>query len=303
MSDARSLTPLSETDYDTIASAVMETARGRWFMTEFARRNRRADTDQVLAAIGRLQRSFDVPAQATAAAPSSGPNLREAIALIMDLRADLERISGVTNGASSGLASRIETAAGHILGATESIQEAAWSLREAGANEALCDALDRRSTEIYGATAIVEGTAHQIGKIADTIAMLDSSLRAFAEDAHDTLSFDVDPPPVHAPMAAPEKGFALREAAPLSSYDDIEIVELDDGPAALTDSARIRTEPANHRRFSSIQVIDDDLVFNEIGGEPLPSPAPAAPPASITSEAELRAIEALPPSGKLAYFA
>ncbi len=296
MSDARSLTPLSETDYDAIAAAVMETARGRWFMAEFARRNRRADTDQVLAAIGRLQRSLDVPAQA--AAPSSGPNLREAIALIMDLRTDLERISGVTNGPSSGLAARIETAAGHILGATESIQEAAWSLREAGADEALCDALDRRSTEIYGATAIVEGTAHQIGKIADTIAMLDSSLRAFAEDAHDTLAFAPEPAP------SPAANFDMREASPLSSYDDIEIVEIDDGPAAMTDTGRIRAEPASHRRLNTIQVLDEDLDFSEIGTAATAAAAPAsAPVAKTASEAELRAIDALPASGKLAYFA
>jgi hypothetical protein len=294
MSDARSLTPLSETDYEAIASAVMETARGRWFMTEFAKRNRQADTAQVLSAINRLQRTIGTAAPQQ---PANGPNLRDAIALIMDLRTDLERIGGGAGEPSSRLAARIEGAAGSIIAATESIQEAAWGLREAGAGDALCDTLDRRATEIYGATAIVEGTAQQIGKIADTIAMLDSSLRAFAADAHETLNLDVMPVPT--PARAADRAFELREAAPLSSYDDIEIVEIDDRQAALDDSARTRTEPSKHRRFSSIQVIDEDLVFNETGSETPPS----ASAASGTSEEELRAIDALPASGKLAYFA
>lgn len=289
MSDARSLTLLSESDYEAIASAVMETARGRWFMAEFAKRNRQADTAQVLTAINRLQRALGAP---SARQPASGQNLRDAIALIMDLRADLERIGGGADEPSSRLAVRIESAASSIISATESIQEAAWGLREAGASDTLCDALDRRATEIYGATAIVEGTAHQISKIADTIAMLDGSLRAFADDAHETFSLDAAP----APERTADRPLDLREAAPLSSYDDIDIVEIDDRQSALNDSTRARTEPSKHRRFSSIQVLDEDLVFSEAGGD-------AAPAASGTSEEELRAVDALPVSGKLAYFA
>lgn len=290
MSDARSLTPLSETDYEAIASAVMETARGRWFMAEFAKRNRQADTAQVLAAINKLQRTLNA---APVEQPVGGANLRDAIALIMDLRTDLERIGGGPGEPSSRLAARIETAASSIISATESIQEAAWGLREGGAGDALCDTLDRRATEIYGATAIVEGTAQQLGKIADTIAMLDSSLRAFAEGAHDTFNLDVPA----TPMRPADKNFELREAAPLSSYDDIEIVEIDDGRSVIDSPNRIRTEPAKHRRFSSMQVLDEDLVFAETGEDN----APRAP--SGTSEEDLRAIDALPASGKLAYFA
>ena len=47
--------PLSEIDYEQIEGAVMETARGRWFLDEYARRNRDADTNLVLAAIERIE--------------------------------------------------------------------------------------------------------------------------------------------------------------------------------------------------------------------------------------------------------
>ena len=49
------LMPLSEADYEMIEAAVMETGRGRWFLAEYARRNRHSDTMTLLGAIGRLE--------------------------------------------------------------------------------------------------------------------------------------------------------------------------------------------------------------------------------------------------------
>lgn len=46
---------LANSDYDSILSAVMETARGRWFLHEYVRRNRNADTGTLLAAIDRIK--------------------------------------------------------------------------------------------------------------------------------------------------------------------------------------------------------------------------------------------------------
>jgi hypothetical protein len=41
--------------YELIESAVMESARGRWFLAEYARRNRAADTSMLLDALKRLE--------------------------------------------------------------------------------------------------------------------------------------------------------------------------------------------------------------------------------------------------------
>jgi hypothetical protein len=52
------LTPpqgLEESDFETIEDAVLETARGRWFLREFARRARAADTGRLLEALGRIE--------------------------------------------------------------------------------------------------------------------------------------------------------------------------------------------------------------------------------------------------------
>jgi hypothetical protein len=43
------------TDYEAIEAAVMETERGRWFLREYARRNRNADTEVLLKAVTHLE--------------------------------------------------------------------------------------------------------------------------------------------------------------------------------------------------------------------------------------------------------
>jgi len=42
-------------DFDAIEDAVMETAKGRWFLSEYARRLRAQNTDHVLGAITRIE--------------------------------------------------------------------------------------------------------------------------------------------------------------------------------------------------------------------------------------------------------
>ncbi len=313
MSEARSLTPLSETDYEAIETAVMETARGRWFMAEFAKRNRQADTMQLLSAIGRIERVVGIGQPE----PTAEPDISEAAALIADLRIDLERISGKAEERASGLAARIATAAGSIIQATESMQEAAWSLREAGANEALCDMLDQRTAEISAATVIVDGTVQQIDKIADTIAMLDSSLRAVVGLSPGAMT-TAEPftPPAHQAL-----DLKLNKAAALNSYDDIEIVEIEDHAAPNFVGKRPgMTMGGMAPRIGSIQPLDDDVVFSDPADQtvaileqssPVAAfqqriadqlPALTASPAS-GSEAGLRELDALPADKKLAYFA
>jgi hypothetical protein len=46
----------TQKDYEAIEGAVLESPRGRWFLAEFARRNRAADTLILLEAIRKLER-------------------------------------------------------------------------------------------------------------------------------------------------------------------------------------------------------------------------------------------------------
>src|ERR1700692_4787944 len=83
--DAFALSPISaratqprEEDYEAISDAFMETSRGRWFLSEYAKRNRNADTRMVLDAVARIEENL--AAQRRPAAENDG--LAEALAAI-----------------------------------------------------------------------------------------------------------------------------------------------------------------------------------------------------------------------------
>lgn len=65
---------MSEKDYAAIEEAVMSTARGRWFLAEYARRIRAAETDRVLMVLASIAARIDVhaarPGQPGAPAPA-----------------------------------------------------------------------------------------------------------------------------------------------------------------------------------------------------------------------------------------
>src|SRR6476659_2626689 len=69
----------SEEDYDAIREAFMETSRGRWFLGEYAKRNRNADTSMVLDAVARIEASLAAQRQ-----PAADRELADALTAIRD---------------------------------------------------------------------------------------------------------------------------------------------------------------------------------------------------------------------------
>ncbi len=61
----------AEAEYNAVYAAVTATERGRWFLAEFANRNRKADTDLILAAIARVEAA--IRAGAAPAVPQGIP--------------------------------------------------------------------------------------------------------------------------------------------------------------------------------------------------------------------------------------
>ncbi|HEV2560100.1 MAG TPA: hypothetical protein VGU45_15875 [Microvirga sp.] len=184
MADSRSVTALSEADYDVIELAVMETERGRWFLREYARRNRNADTDVLLEAIRRLEQ--------TVAGERVGQDverlrnhLREMATAITRTKAEIATIHAIeqehshlfaASEALDGVTRTTEQATSDILAAAEQIQESAWTLREDGADPEICDNLDRRATEIYTACSFQDLTAQRIVKIVQTLRYLEGRI-------------------------------------------------------------------------------------------------------------------------------
>ncbi|HYF55789.1 MAG TPA: hypothetical protein VEA41_16160 [Salinarimonas sp.] len=189
MSESKALTPISESDYEAIELAVMETARGRWFLSEYARRNRTADTGILLAAIERLEQAvagerqvqsmdrlrFDLVdmARAITRTKSEIASIRPSDHAQTDLVVASEALDGIVR--------TTERATSEILEAAEHVQEAAWTLREEGANDTLCDELDRRATEIYTACSFQDLTAQRVVKIVQTLRFLEGRLNAMID--------------------------------------------------------------------------------------------------------------------------
>lgn len=73
--------------YETLESAVMESARGRWFLAEYARRNRAADTMMLLDALKKLETVAAAnPLSSTA---KSQPDMEELASAIRTARSEI----------------------------------------------------------------------------------------------------------------------------------------------------------------------------------------------------------------------
>lgn len=110
---------LNETEYDAVYASVTATDRGRWFLSEYANRNRHANTDLVVAAIARIELAIH---------GETGQN----------------SANGATDRSPG------------IVAAVERISDIAIGLRERGADAALCDALDAAVREISGLDTAVQ---------------------------------------------------------------------------------------------------------------------------------------------------
>jgi hypothetical protein len=128
---ARAALP-SEADYDAIREAFMETARGRWFLSEYTKRNRNADTNLVLEAVTRME--------ANLAAQKQAPAVISLIEALGAIRAAV-RQAKVTAAEAMPRADDDESFAAARNGA-RIVREIAWTLRECGADTRICDLLD-----------------------------------------------------------------------------------------------------------------------------------------------------------------
>lgn len=188
--------------YEQIAAAVMETERGRWFLAEYAKRNRQADTETLLQAIDRLSRSLNTRPVLIGSDALHRHILEMARAILRaekEIRAMHARDSrGIQFAAASETLDTVvettEKATSAILSAAERVQEQAWTLRELGMSPAVCDELDRSATEIYTACGFQDLTAQRIAKAVETLKFLDARIRSLVESAglSDAISEEIE---------------------------------------------------------------------------------------------------------------
>jgi hypothetical protein len=184
--EAFALSPISaraaqprEEDYDAINEAFMETSRGRWFLGEYAKRNRNADTRMVLDAVARIEVNMAAQKQPV---PEPDNGLADALAAIR---------SAVEQARISALAAldnhMLEEALAPIRKGARIVKEIAWRWREIGADARICDLLDSQVGAIEAGCAQVAshdpltGLSAAFDLLEGRIRQLDGSEEAPAE--------------------------------------------------------------------------------------------------------------------------
>ncbi|MBB4392615.1 hypothetical protein GGD62_001699 [Bradyrhizobium sp. ERR14] len=146
--EAFALSPMSaraaepnEQDYDAIREAFMETARGRWFLGEYAKRNRNADTRMVLDAVAKIEETLAAQRQ-----PVVEDRLPEAL---VEIRRAIREAETIAIAAVDPAA--IETSLAAIPRGVRIIKEISWRWREIGADGRICDLIDSQLASIEAA--------------------------------------------------------------------------------------------------------------------------------------------------------
>ena len=309
---------LSQEDYEAIEAAVVETARGRWFLGEYARRNRQADTKMLLAALDRIEAAvrgersvqsidnvrFDLVDMAKAIARTK--------AEIASIKPDTEQHGkfGEATEELDSIVQATETATSNILAAAEQIQEIAWTLREQGVDSALCDLVDSKATDVYTACSFQDLTGQRTRKVIQVLRYLEGRINAMigiwgldgamAEEAAE-----------HARARPAEKALLNGPALPGQGLDQAD-VDMVMGPAEAGGSATgLLTAVA-----PALQPAAQASAANDVYAlEPAPqtvkaAPAVAAPRSGLSAMAQamvapsdpLAAVNALSYEEKIALF-
>ena len=255
---ARAALP-SEEDYAAISEAFMETSRGRWFLTEYAKRNRNADTRMVLDAVARIEQSLveqrqenhareeglhkeenlhkeaTVAAQqqaeaAAAAAAAAEKNLTEALGAIRDA-VEAAQESAVEALDSLALEQRLAP----VRKGARVLREIAWRLREIGNDGRICDLIDSQ-------VAVIEKGTEQISSdeagaaLRAAFAALEGRLAEFGDDGR------LPVPAAETEAAAPSP--ASAEMPPAAVAETIEPTPMQHGSEALADALAAPAEVA-----------------------------------------------------------
>lgn len=180
--------PFHISDYEAIETALLESTRGRWFLSEFSRRNRTADTQMLLDAITKLE-SAVIRSDPEVQQDNLRHDLIEMAEAISQTRQEIAAITSpdednqLINATSEldAIVQSTEQATSDILEAAEDVQEVAWLLRENGGEDAICDRLEQRATDIYTACSFQDITGQRTGKVVDVLCFLEKRVKSMVE--------------------------------------------------------------------------------------------------------------------------
>ena len=264
---ARAAQPSAE-DYDAIREAFMETSRGRWFLGEYAKRNRNADTRMVLDAVARIEETLAAQKQ-----PASDNRLAEAMAAI---RGAVEEARAAASAALGGMALD-ENLAPARKGARV-IREIAWRLREIGADGRICDLIDSQVSAIEAACETVAETDSG-SSVSAAFDLIEARIATFDDG-------DVAAPPPAEQAMAPSPA---ADEVPSSARAAEEAVG---SPASATHDAAPDAAVETVQTVTIIYQAEDAISSAAIPAEPIGAMAEAEEVISESADVSAEAAEA-----------
>jgi chemotaxis regulatin CheY-phosphate phosphatase CheZ len=168
---------------------LLGTPLGRWFLAEYARRNRTPETQLLLDAIARLEAAVLRPQRQRGVATVLAElvDISEAIARtrreIAQIRPPQQFDKQLTFASEEldQIVEATETATSEILSAAEDIQEVAWTLRETGIAIELCDRLDQHAIDIYTACSFQDITGQRTARVVRALRHIEQRINAMIE--------------------------------------------------------------------------------------------------------------------------
>ncbi len=294
--------PASDEDYNIIEQALLQNPRGKWFLEEYINRNRPEDTQKLLSAIERIENTLqdkqtpplddiDPIRMSILEMADAIAKTREEIKSIKPAEVSDNQFSTATEELSA-IVTSTEDATNTILEAAEDIQEAAWVLREAGAEDSSCDRIDNKTTEIYTACSFQDITGQRTTKVVQALAYVENRINAMIEiwglndqTPHTPIKEETDTRPDNHLLNGPAKlGEELQQnyvdgmlAEKVSDPDPRPVTEsTDEEPGQEFADSLSFDQIEDEQQDITFETRDDELQLFETATEPNPSALEAA---------------------------
>ncbi|MDA9479781.1 hypothetical protein XI03_35865 [Bradyrhizobium sp. CCBAU 65884] len=261
--EAFALSPMSaraaepnEQDYDAIREAFMETARGRWFLGEYAKRNRNADTSMVLDAVAKIEETLAAQRQ-----PVVEDRLPEAL---IEIRRAIREAETIAIAAFDPAA--IETSLAAIPRGVRIIKEISWRWREIGADGRICDLIDSQLASIEAACGQISTIDPRV-ELKAAFDLLRDRVEQTDGDATPQAAAPASAPVQEAPSFAAEAPPAETAPAAMASEASVAFTEPPQDLAAAAEPEAAADATVATEAFAEAEQAMDAAVTPEIAAE------------------------------------
>ncbi len=263
-----------EHDYQSFCDAVGASARGRAFLQEYARRNRHADTEVVLAALGRLE-SVARSQKASPEAERIRQDLRALLGTIHSARPQIDSTPGAIKSAT--LAALIEFVQARIEALVSPTNGPLAIVPEPEQREL---PIPQPGSTAQRTIALVDAMASQVGPV-PAVAQQAGTLALDKRASTPARNFDPDAP--RSPKIIPAVDFIETLFEKANAKADIKADT--NTSAAAKDSKKKGADKATAKASAKVAAKESTATTSERQGPPSPVAAPVAfvPPAILAA--------------------